>query len=447
MSQINIDLSLSFTIPDSDLTINSLIHGLKQSSKHINGTIIATIMSAIEQRLITTMIHDNPGRYKRNGTQPLARMLHSSVGPIRYRFAQLIDTHDQKRRTIIPLREHLKIPAHQHYLDEALEPGIGLSIHVSYRRATTETERIDQTTMSHTTVHRRLQHLAREHNPFADLQGKPYRFLMVDGTKIHLQGPAGKDLGKAEMRWALASSGSAPYRFEPVGFWVDTSWATIAKELKERLNYDSLQVLFSDGGPGIAESLLMPGMKHQRCQWHGKREFPYLLYADGAKKQEQAPFVNKLKSIAAMRLKKDDLEKLSDHDRPAVEAIADKTTRGFQELLDALDPEKYPRARTYIKNLIEPVTTFLGWWLDNGQVLPLTTNNIESAFSQVCNRIKRVGRRWSEKGLLNWLKITFYKIFKPDQWSLLWFDNNHKIPLMHLISIHASYSWQSGDIT
>ena len=38
MSQITIDLSLTFTIPDTDVTINSLIHGLKQSTSQINGT-------------------------------------------------------------------------------------------------------------------------------------------------------------------------------------------------------------------------------------------------------------------------------------------------------------------------------------------------------------------------------------------------------------------------
>jgi hypothetical protein len=92
MSQITIDLSLTFTIPDNDVTINSLIHGLKQSNNQINGTVIATIMSAIEERLIANMLEQSPGRYKRNGTQPTTRMLHSSLGPIRYRFAQLIDT-------------------------------------------------------------------------------------------------------------------------------------------------------------------------------------------------------------------------------------------------------------------------------------------------------------------------------------------------------------------
>jgi len=31
---------------------------------------------------------------------------------------------------------------------------------------------------------------------------------VVDGTKVHLQGAGGKDLGQTEMRWALASLGS-----------------------------------------------------------------------------------------------------------------------------------------------------------------------------------------------------------------------------------------------
>ena len=61
--------------------------------------------------------------------------------------------------------------------------------------------------MSHTTVHRRLQELARSHDPFGVMKERAFRFLLVDGTKVHLQGLAGKDLGQVEMRWAMASLG------------------------------------------------------------------------------------------------------------------------------------------------------------------------------------------------------------------------------------------------
>jgi transposase-like protein len=271
----------------------------------------------------------------------------------------------------------------------------------------------------------------------------PFRFLLVDGTKVRLQGAGGKDLGQVEMRWALASLGSLS-RFEPVGFWIHAGWKEIRKDLNRRLNYRKLQVLFSDGGAGIEESLLGSGMRPQRCVWHGKRDFPYLLYADGVKKGKQVPLVEKLKSIPALQLTKAQLEALRPEDRPWMEKVFRKTQQGFKQLLEALDPKKYPKARVYIQNLMKPVTTFLSWWLQKGEVIPLNTNAIESAFSQVCNRIKRVGRRWSEQGLLSWLRVAFYKIFKSDLWDLQWLGNRKRLPKIKLISLQISYSWSNS---
>jgi hypothetical protein len=94
----------------------------------------------------------------------------------------------------------------------------------------------------------------------------------------------------------------ASHRFEPVGFWINTGWQGIRQDLNRRLNYRKLKVLFSDGGPGIEENLLGAGMKPQRCLWHGKRDFPYLLYGDGVKKGKEALLVEKLKSIPALQL-------------------------------------------------------------------------------------------------------------------------------------------------
>jgi hypothetical protein len=44
-----------------------------------------------------------------------------------------------------------------------------------------------------------------------------------------LQGAAGKDLGKVELRWALASVGSL-CRFEPVGFWMTPSGVILSPD-------------------------------------------------------------------------------------------------------------------------------------------------------------------------------------------------------------------------
>jgi hypothetical protein len=442
LGEITLELRLVFQIPESGLTINGLVGGLKQSVGQIHGQILVNLMKALEERLIDEMVQSDPERYRRNGSQSKARYLKSSLGTLAYRFAQLRDQHSG--RSLTPLVEALALPAYDQYLEEALEPGIGLTVHVSYRRATSEVKRIGGQSMSHTTVHRRLQELARSHDPFGGMKERPFRFLLVDGTKVHLQGPLGKDLGQVEMRWALASFGSLS-RFEPVGFWIDTEWAEIRKDLEGRLDYHKLEVLFCDGGQGIEENLLHPGMKPQRCQWHGKREFPYFLYADGFKKAEQHSLVEKLQSVPVMTLVQADVEKLRPEDRPFVEQLVEKTQHGFEQLLQALDPQRYPRTRTYIQNLMEPVTTFLKHWLENGEVIPLTTNAIENAFSQVNNRIKRVGRRWSETGLLNWLKVTFYKIFKPELWTKLW-NSERDFSKIKLVSLQISWRW-SNEIT
>lgn len=186
MSEITIDLRLTFRIPDNHLTINSLIYGLKESRQEINTTIITTVMKALEEDLIEKMMQHTPGRYKRNGHQQRARTLKSSLGTIRFRFAQLIDTQGNEKHTRTPLMDFLAIPAYFRYLEESIEPAIGLSVHTSYRRSTSEVKRIQGTTVSHTTIHKRLQQIATINCPFGTMKETPFRFLLVDGTKVHL---------------------------------------------------------------------------------------------------------------------------------------------------------------------------------------------------------------------------------------------------------------------
>ena len=98
-------------------------------------------------------------------------------------------------------------------------------------------------------------------------------------------------------------------------------------------------------------------------------------------------------------------------------------------------------ARRYVENLSMHVSTFFDWWLDRSEWIPNTSNLIENRFSQVKNRIKRIGKRWSDDGLQKWLMVVIQKIFTPENWTHLWdqFLDINKPLVLDKISI--SYVW------
>lgn len=439
MAEIQIDLRLIVKVPETGIKINNLLYQLKKFMAELFYGILRAILSAVEEEAIGKLKKESPQRYVKNGRQGSERQLRTAYGLFRYKLARVHDK--EANKTITPLSDAIGLPRYCRHVKETGEGGIGLVCHLSYRKSVNEIDRILGTGMSKSTLHRQVQEFSQNMCEWPDIKKVPYRFLMVDGTKVRLQEVDKKGHGKkVEMRWALASL-KENSKFELVGIWVDKSWQEIRKDLNKRLNYSKLEVLFSDGGAGIEDNLLDDGMRPQRCILHGKRDFPYILYADKLKKAQQEPLKDKLKSIPAMNLTRSDLERLTPEDLPKVQRLAEKTEQGFKELIDALPEEKYPAARTYIENLSKNVTTFFDMWFANKAWIPLNTNAVESAFSQVKNRIWAIGKRWSEPGLMNWLKVVVKKIFFPHSWNKLWdeylnIDSNFNINL-----VEVRYQW------
>jgi len=351
--------------------------------------------------------------------------------------------YDKKiRKVLTPLPDAISLPRYRRHMPETGEEGIGLVCHVSYRRSAKEMDRILGTGMSKSTLHRQVQDFAQEKCDWPDLKDVPYRFLMVDGTQVRLQeiGNDGKHSKNVWMRWALASVGEQE-KFDLVGIWIDKTWNKIRQDLNKRLDYSKLEVLFSDGDSAVEENLLASGMRHQRCLWHGKRQFPFLLYRDKLNKAQQKEFKDKLASIPAMNLTQSRLERLTPEDLPKVKELAEKTKEGFRQLIDALPEDRYPAGRAYIENLARNVTTFFDIWFANKVWIPLNTNAIESSFSQVKNRIWAVGKRWSERGLINWLKVIVNKIFFPLNWDKLWAEYLNIDPNLLISLTEVKYQW------
>ena len=148
-----------------------------------------------------------------------------------------------------------------------------------------------------------------------------------------------------------------------------------------------------------------------------------------------------LESIPLLWLSQNILEDVWPPDKELVVELIEEIKKCFQRLIDALDPEKYPKARIYIENFSKNVLTVFDYWLGGKGWIPLTTNAIESAFSRIVNRIKRVGRRWSEEGLMNWLKLAFRKIYRPQLWDELWEQYIEIHKRLKLVNIKVTYAW------
>lgn len=440
MAELQIGIQLRVEIPENGLSINNLLYQIKQIIPKIFFGILEAILSAVEQRRIERLQESAPGRYVRNGLRPQPRQLQTAFGKFGYRMARVLDK--DTGHTFCPLLGEIGLAAYQRTSEASAEGGIGLVCHVSYRKSVKEVDRILGTGMSRSTLHRQTQRFGQQQCGWPDMKRLGYRFLMVDGTKVRLQqkGKDGIKSRKVEMRWALASV-DEHQQFDLVGIWIDGSWKQVRQDLERRLDYGKLEVLFSDGGPGIEENLIRSGMRCQRCVWHAKRDFPYVLYADQVKKPQQGPLKQAMDSIELMKLTKAKLEKISPAEAQRVLDLADKTKQGFVQLLEVLPEDTYPHARTYIQNLASQVTTFFDFWLQHKVWIPITTNAIENAFSQVKNRIWAVGKRWSEHGLMNWLKVVVYKVFYPQSWDRVWEQYLGLDPRLRITITGVSYQW------
>jgi len=235
MAEIVIDLKLKVNIPKEGVKVNNLLYQLRKFMVEIYLGILKAIFSALEEQAIAKLKRASPGRYVKNGHQSRGRQIRTAYGLFRYRLAGLWDK--QTHRTQTPLTQAIDLPRYCRHVREEAEGAIGLVCHLSYRKSVKEVDRILGTRMSKSTLHRQVQEFAGNVCHWPDLKKVPYRFLMVDGTKVRLQKADQSGHGKkVPMRWALVSLGEKD-KFDLVGIWIDKSWQKIRQDLNHRLNY------------------------------------------------------------------------------------------------------------------------------------------------------------------------------------------------------------------
>ena len=424
--QLEMTLELDIKITDGPMNINGIIKAVHLYQNELGMTIIREILETIDRRASSEAEERFPLRYRNKGYS--TRQFRTPMGKIEVRFTKFIDSWDG--HACMPGKQALEVPAYKRWLPWCLTPAVGLLAKISFARSSAEASRLQGDAPSKSTIHRRLEDLVGNGDFSPNLRKRWFRYLMVDGTGARFQDRQKKGeplFYEGELRFAFAAvKEDSP--FELVGMWIQKEWRECAKELYSRMNTDRLEALICDGGPGIEDAFLLPGMRPQRCQWHGKRDLSFILYADGARKAEQKEFMAAFDAIPLTGLRKKDVENLRVEDGEQLTALRQKTLHSFCDLHFFLQSKGYHKAAVYVSNLAKPFVSFIDHLLETGKIIPTTSNIIEGKISLFKNRIKAIGKRWSEPGLLRWLAIAVKKLLPEFNWNTLW-DNITGNPL------------------
>ncbi len=416
--QLEVTLELEIKIADGPLNINGIIKAVHLYQNELGKNIVREVLEAIDRKACSEAVERFPLRYRNKGYS--SRQFRTPMGKVRVQFTKFIDSWDG--HSVMPGKRVLEVPAYKRWLPWCLTPAAGLLAKASFAQSASEATRLQGAAPSKSTIHRRLEELVGNGGFTPNLHKRWFRYLMVDGTGARFQNRHGIDApsfydGELRLAFAAVKEGSP---FELVGMWVNKEWSDCAKELYSRMNTDRLEVLICDGGPGIEEAFLLPGMRLQRCQWHGKRDLSFILYADGAKKAQQEEIMAAFDSIPLAGWHKEEIENLRAQDGEQLATLRQKTLRSFCDLHFFLQSKGYHKAAVYVGNLAKPFVSFIDHLLETGKIIPTTSNIIEGKISLFKNRIKSIGKRWSEAGLLRWLAIAVRKLLPEFKWDTLW---------------------------
>jgi len=407
--QLTVNISITFEIPFGKISLARIEEAVRRSLKESGRLMMKAFLEALQERfsLLLRVLH--PERFVKNGRHGRLRTFKTCFGKVQVANYQILDKGSGKNFRLLPMVVDFQ-PGKQ-FSPGALRLATRLSVLTSFRKAAEENRNEMEITEapSHSTVHRKFREIFE--NQKFPIERKDIRYIMADTMKVRLQSGSGRDTGWAEVRVVLgAKEEEGPWN--PIGLFVNRRWEEVREELEKVIDYEGLEVLISDGEPGI-EALLGEGMRHQRCIWHGWRDFSFVLYQDGFRGFENRELVALLREIPLFRLRSKDRPEL----REKVKKILIESRRLWEELLEVFDKEVYPRAHSYLRRLGENLFTFLEYFLEKGEWVPNVSNMAENVIGRIKLRVRRIGKRWSEKGLMALFQAMARRIFEIESWS------------------------------
>lgn len=429
MKTFRVSVDFEFCFSTFPLELSEVCHEIQRLRLELGPLIVQCLLRKIEEHAVEndlSLLGAERKDYRR-------RSFETCLGKTNLRLLRVRPVAEKCRYAI---KRYITLPRSQ-YTADSLESAVSLLPHMSYRRSSTESKSLTGAGPTKSTLHRRVKELATvlDKHPINEARG--YKYLFIDGTGVRLQDVVWKGdervriFEQGELRMVYASR-DLKEPVEVIGRWLSSSsWEEIACETYKRIDARDIVQLTTDGEEGIENAFMRPWMRFQRCTTHAWRSVKQSLYLDGIEKKERIKIQEQLYAIPVFNYAvKENLESLKPEDRDTISELLKKSESDLLELKQAMEKKGYKKTAVYIENLSNPLLTFLRSWLKDGTYSPTTNNIPENRFSLFKNRVRSIGKRWSDGGVLRIVDLIINKTFPGYDWDTFW---NQMFPLTNRV--------------
>jgi hypothetical protein len=344
------------------------------------------------------------------------RTIRTSVGRIRIRWRCLRCTHC--RKTIVPLREFLKLDLYQAKTHELEHTVVEIVSEQSYRRSSNHLKTVGEIPVPKSTAHRWV---VQSDCDKSDTGTDTMDLLLADGTGYKRRPDHGQGLNnRGDLRIAFGVEKTGEIR--PLGAWSGTDWQTIGKEIQgnRQKGQPVADILVSDGERGLITYLGKLCNSRQRCHWHVLHDLNHIMYLDLAKLTERRVAQKELAGIIGIELPAEDIEYVSEEDKQSLLVEVKEAERKVDQLKLRLQEKGYKEAASYVKRLRNQLFSYVRRWLATGLVSPRVASWIERVMREIARRLKRMAFGWSEQGAAKMARIVLKRFTNKKAWDNYW---------------------------
>lgn len=386
---MKVSLQIDIEIP-KNINFCRLVLEVAKISKEL----LAAVLMALQGQLVKEMCGD---RYSRESKYLLAgtkeRTFKTSLGKIKVKL-QKIRKREEKIR-FSPLEVLLKIEKRKRNTNDLLLASVRQALEQSYRKSIASTKDMLTIAASKSSLWRFVQ--ATEMSISKPKESIDIVFAddtvakSQDGKEILFRHVIGLNLKK--MQYFLLKVA------------VNDSWENIAKSVSEFVDI-SKAYLISDADRGIINAFKDFVKDNQICVLHVIKYVTYSLWSQDAPKNYKKKVKRKIQQLLFTLVnsskKNAGTERLNDR--------LGKTRKGLLDLAEDLRKKKFIMAADFITTHIDEITTFARAAKEMANI-PYTNNREEREMREFGYRAKRIGARWSVKGLQSLSLKKFIKRF------------------------------------